>query len=73
MVDWLKDYTMEEIYRRSQENGSAVGAVYTAKDMLNDRQLAARGFFVDIEHPANGKLKFPGVPYRFEEMNAKYR
>ena len=68
MVDWLKDCTMEEIYRRSQENGSAVGAVYTAKDMLNDRQLAARGFFVDIEHPANGKLKFPGVPYRFEEM-----
>jgi len=68
MVDWLKDYTMDEIYQRSQENGSAVGAVYTAKDMLTDRQLAAREFFVDIDHPTNGKLIYPGIPYRFEEM-----
>jgi crotonobetainyl-CoA:carnitine CoA-transferase CaiB-like acyl-CoA transferase len=65
LLDWTMEHTMDEIYRGSQERGSAIGAVYTAKEMLNDRQMAARGFFVEVEHPENGKLKYPGVPYRF--------
>ena len=65
LLDWTMEHTMDEIYRGSQERGSAIGAVYTAKEMLNDRQMAARGFFVEVKHPENGKLKFPGVPYIF--------
>jgi crotonobetainyl-CoA:carnitine CoA-transferase CaiB-like acyl-CoA transferase len=68
LEDWLKDHTMDEIYRASQDRGSAIGAVYTAKDMFTDRQLTAREFFVDIEHSENGKLKYPGVPYRFFDL-----
>jgi CoA:oxalate CoA-transferase len=65
ILDWTKDHTMDEIYRGSQERGSAIGALYTAKDMLSDRQMAARGFFVEADHPEIGKLQYPGVPYRF--------
>jgi crotonobetainyl-CoA:carnitine CoA-transferase CaiB-like acyl-CoA transferase len=59
---------MDEIYRGSQARGSAIGALYTAKDMLADRQMAARGFFVEVENPEVGKLKYPGVPYRFSDI-----
>ena len=65
ILDWTKDHTMDEIYRGSQERGSAIGALYTPKDMLSDRQMAARGFFVEADHPEIGKLQYPGVPYRF--------
>ncbi len=65
ILDWTKDHTMDEIYRGSQERGSAIGALYTAKDMLADRQMAARGFFAEADHPEIGKLQYPGVPYRF--------
>jgi CoA:oxalate CoA-transferase len=65
ILDWTKDHTMDEIYRGSQERGSAIGALYTAKDMLSDRQMAARGFFIEADHPEIGKLQYPGVPYRF--------
>ena len=68
LEDWLKDHTMDEIYRASQEKGIAIGAVYTARDMFKDRQLTAREFFADVEHPGNGKLKYPGVPYRFYDL-----
>ena len=68
LLDWTMEHTMDEIYRGSQERGSAIGAVYTAKEMLNDRQMAARGFFVDVEHQEGGKLKYPGVPYRSSEI-----
>ena len=65
LLEWTMEHTMDEIYRGSQARGSAIGAVYTAKEMLVDRQMAAREFFVEVEHPENGKLKYPGVPYRF--------
>ena len=68
ILDWTKDHTMDEIYRGSQARGSAIGALYTAKDMLADRQMAARGFFVEVENTEVGKLKYPGVPYRFSDI-----
>jgi crotonobetainyl-CoA:carnitine CoA-transferase CaiB-like acyl-CoA transferase len=68
LLDWTMEHTMDEIYRGSQERGSAIGAVYTAKEMLDDRQMAARGFFVEVEHQEVGKLKYPGVPYRSSEI-----
>ena len=68
ILEWTKEHTMDEIYRGSQERGSAIGAVYTAKEMLTDRQMAARGFFVEVEHPELGKLIYPGIPYRFSDI-----
>ena len=32
-------------------------------EVLADPQFAARGFFVDIEHPATGTVKYPGPPF----------
>ena len=61
--EWTKNYTMAEIYRKSQENGAPVGAVYSAKDLLSDRQLSTRGFFVDIPDRTRGRFRYPGVPY----------
>lgn len=68
MLDWMMEHTMDEIYRSSQEKGAPIGAVYTAKEILNSRQLAARGFIVQVEHQESGNLGYPGVPYRFSEI-----
>lgn len=68
MVDWTMNHTMDEIYRKSQEKGAPVGAVYTAKEILDSEQLAARGFFVEAEHEAAGNQTYPGVPYKFSEV-----
>ncbi len=68
IVDWTMNHTMDEIYRKSQEKGAPVGAVYTAKEILDSEQLAARGFFVEAEHEAAGNQTYPGVPYNFSEV-----
>jgi crotonobetainyl-CoA:carnitine CoA-transferase CaiB-like acyl-CoA transferase len=65
MLNWTMEHTMEEIYRISQEKGAPIGAVYTAKEILNSRQLAARGFIVQSEHQECGNLKYPDAPYKF--------
>jgi len=68
MLEWTMEHTVEEIYRSSQEKGIPLGAVRTADQVLKDKQMAARGFFIEVEHRENGKLKYPGVPYKFSEI-----
>ena len=50
MLEWTMQHTVEEIYRRSQERGIPLGAVRTADQVLKDKQMMARGFFVEVEH-----------------------
>jgi crotonobetainyl-CoA:carnitine CoA-transferase CaiB-like acyl-CoA transferase len=68
LLEWTMEHTVEEIYRSSQEKGIPVGAVRSADQVLNDIQMRARGFFVEVEHPQIGKLKYPGVPYKFSDF-----
>lgn len=68
ILEWTMEHTVDEIYRLSQERGAPIGAVYTAEDVVNSRQLEARDFIAEIQHPKSGKLKYPGVPYRFSDI-----
>ena len=46
-----------------QRAGIAAGVVQTAEDEVRrDRQLAARGFFEEVEHLAKGRVVAPGIP-----------
>ena len=68
LIEWTMEHTVEEIYRDSQEHGAPVGAVRTADQVLKDKQMAALGFFVEVEQKDKGKLVYPGVPYTFSEI-----
>jgi crotonobetainyl-CoA:carnitine CoA-transferase CaiB-like acyl-CoA transferase len=68
MLEWTMEHTVEDIYRSSQEKGIPLGAVRNAEQVLEDKQMKAREFFVDIERAKTGKLTFPGVPYRFSDI-----
>ena len=68
MLEWTMEHTVEEIYRNSQEKGIPLGAVRNAAQVLEDKQMKAREFFVDIDRAKTGKLTFPVVPYRFSEI-----
>ena len=40
---------------------------HPAADTARDRHLAARDYFVEIDHPEAGRLRLPGPPYRLSE------
>ncbi len=42
------------------------GMVQSPEQVLADVQFAAREFFVDVDHPATGKVRYPGAPFRME-------
>ena len=61
----MMKHPKEEIYHQGQSLSCPVTPVMTAKDIADSPQSAARHFFVEVEHPVAGKLKYPATPYLF--------
>jgi benzylsuccinate CoA-transferase BbsE subunit len=56
--------TKEQLYREGQSRRIPICPIQTPADLVGDRQLAHRGFFVPMQHPASGRiLTVPGAPY----------
>ncbi|MFA4837052.1 MAG: CoA transferase [Dehalococcoidia bacterium] len=69
--EWLQHHTKEEIYHRGQALGVPVAPYNSTKEVAESTQLAHRGFWVELEHPQVGKLKYPTVPYKFSRTPCK--
>lgn len=56
--------TLHDIYTEAQRRRLPLAPVNTPRDLVESPQLHARGFFVDLEHPALGTtIRYPGAPY----------
>jgi benzylsuccinate CoA-transferase BbsE subunit len=54
-----------DLYLDGQAHRVPICPVSRPADILGMKQLAHRGFFVDLPHPASGRvLRAPGAPYR---------
>lgn len=73
LAEWALKHTKDEIYYEVQAKGCPVGKVCTPEDIINDKQLQAREFFVEIDHPETGKMVYPGWPYKYSETPATIR
>jgi crotonobetainyl-CoA:carnitine CoA-transferase CaiB-like acyl-CoA transferase len=54
IAEWTICHSAKTIVRRLQREGIAAGVVQNAKDLAQDSQLAARRFFVSMEHSRLG-------------------
>jgi crotonobetainyl-CoA:carnitine CoA-transferase CaiB-like acyl-CoA transferase len=59
---WTKNQRKEDIYHAVQARHTACGPVNTMDEVLASPQLAARGFFTQVDHPDTGPLTYPGAP-----------
>ena len=65
LEEYVAQHTVLELYRKVQEKRVPFAPVSTMGDLLNSEHLKARGFFVEISHPAAGKQKYPGAPLKY--------
>src|SRR6185295_17556375 len=49
------------------------GPVNTLEDLLVDEQLNATGYWQEVEHPSEGKLRLPGIPPTFSRTPPEIR
>jgi formyl-CoA transferase len=63
---FFKNHTMEELYQGAIERGIMLYPVYGAKEIREDPQLMARGFWSHVDHLELGEVSFfPGSPFVF--------
>lgn len=67
LLEWLLQHTKREVMEKSQDVGYPCGAINTMEDVFADPHLQARGFFVEVDHPATGPLTYPGAPFKMTE------
>ena len=62
MLPWLLEHNKVDTFKAGQARGLGFGFVATMEDILNMEQLQARDYFLELEHPVAGTLKYPGPP-----------
>lgn len=64
LISWLGEHTEEELLREAQKRRLPFGIPASSERLLNSRHLNERGYFVDVEHPATGKVRYPGAQFK---------
>jgi CoA:oxalate CoA-transferase len=67
ILEWLVNYSADELYHMGQAAKVPFGRVMTAEDLVKSEQIKAREFFVPIKHPATGTIEYPSAPYKLSE------
>ncbi|MBI2917381.1 MAG: CoA transferase [Chloroflexi bacterium] len=65
LTRFLAAFTKAELQEGALQRHLMFGTVNTPGDLLRQRQLLSRGFFVDVDHPELGTvITYPGAPFR---------
>ena len=65
--DWIAQHDRDEVARRLEEAGVPVGPIYTAADIVRDRHYVVREMVIEVDDPAIGPTKMPGVTPKLSE------
>jgi crotonobetainyl-CoA:carnitine CoA-transferase CaiB-like acyl-CoA transferase len=71
ITDWLKEKGKQEFYLEAQGRAIPSAPVNTVADFVDSEHIAARNFFIELEHPETGTLKYPGPFLRLSETPAR--
>ncbi|AKK27656.1 CaiB/BaiF CoA-transferase family protein [Mycobacterium sp. EPa45] len=61
---WTATLPADDVADMLLHRGVAAERLMTADRMYDVDQLAARGFYTDLEHRLTGRMRFPGWPFR---------
>jgi crotonobetainyl-CoA:carnitine CoA-transferase CaiB-like acyl-CoA transferase len=69
----VKDREAKEIFLEASQKRALMGVVQTAPDLLACEQLAAREFWIAVEHPCGRSLRYPGELARLTRTPTRVR
>ncbi len=72
-IPWCLERTKQEVWETAQAAGVLSAPINTTEDLVADANFRARGAFAEIDHPAAGKLLYPGRPFIMSESPWRVR
>ncbi|MBL7165474.1 MAG: CoA transferase [Dehalococcoidales bacterium] len=68
LIPWLLEHDQEELLSEAQKRRIPFGIPAAADRLLNSEHLNERGYFVDVEHPFTGKVRYPGAQFGLGDL-----
>ena len=73
LIDWMKDKTRAEVFEYAAGTWSEPASpLLDIGEVLEDRQLAHRGLFTEVDHPDAGRLTYPTVPFKMSVSQPRF-
>lgn len=63
LLPWSLERTRRQAFEQLQAHRVMCAPVQSIEELFDDPQVRAREFFVEMGHPAAGKVKAPGAPF----------
>jgi crotonobetainyl-CoA:carnitine CoA-transferase CaiB-like acyl-CoA transferase len=70
---WTTTRDAADVTRTLQAAGVPAGMVYRCSDLYDDPQLRHRGYFIDLEHAAMGRVTYDGLQHHLSRTPAVLR
>jgi crotonobetainyl-CoA:carnitine CoA-transferase CaiB-like acyl-CoA transferase len=67
LAPWFLDRNADDIFHEGQSWRIPVALVPTTSEVMEFAQHKERGFFVEVDHPATGRVTYPGAPFKMSE------
>jgi len=71
--EWTVNCSAEEVMARMQEAGVAAGVVLNGRDLTENPQLSARGFYKELNHLEIGPHHYPSPPFKLSKTPGEPR
>ena len=69
VIQWTIEHTQEEIYQAAQQERVTAGYLARIPDLFVSPQLRYRGFFREVPHSTAGAQRYPGAPYKIDDLS----
>ncbi|HEY6318731.1 MAG TPA: CoA transferase, partial [Acidimicrobiia bacterium] len=73
LAAWVAARPVDDAVAALTRVGIPATRVLTVPAMFDDPQLAARGYYVTLDHPRTGARRYPGWPMRFSSNPTQHR
>jgi len=68
LIPWLVEHEQEELLGEAQKRRLPFAVPASTKMLLESQHLKERDYFVEVEHPATGKVCYPGAQFKMDDL-----
>ncbi|MDY6893753.1 MAG: CoA transferase [Chloroflexota bacterium] len=71
LEEWTGKLTKSEVAYIMQADHVACSPVNTIEEVMASEHMVSRDFFIDVDHPQTGSIKYPGPPCKLSKNQAQ--
>ena len=68
LLEWLIEHDQEALFHEAQKRRIPFGIPASSEMLVKSSHLNERGYFVEVDHPSTGKIRYPGAQVKMGSL-----